>query len=341
MCIRDSSWPTTSIAELHGEGAVEVLEDDVAGGRVKVRVRGTQGPTRLLFGIAGFPRWSLRGPGGPIEWVEAPAAGYGPGATQQERLDGSTRGGKVNGDDGTEPTLIATDVTDGDYTLTYQRWRPADVVAALVSLLALALSIVLLGWPRRATGLREFFSRQLQRISIVGHQVVWAAAMLAACGGLFVKVQRGHTAEAHRAVGLVRNRQASVLQHVHAGFTKADMLLRPALVFDRRHTQPAIAAFESVTPGAEITGWVALEDDDTKRKRHGNVSVHIEVRAAGKGDWTTLFDKRLPHRPGRIHLELPLDELADQPIDVRISSIADGKRAPELGVALELNGGGT
>lgn len=334
------SWSKTSIAELQGDGAVEVLEDDVAGGRVRVRVSGTQKATRLLFGVAGFPRWTLEGPDGPLEWVEAPAAGYGPGATQQERLEGSTRGGKVNGDDGTEPTLIAADVTDGEYTLTYRRWRTLDVVAALVSLLAFGLTLVLLGWPSQATRLRELSDRVMLRIAILGHPIVWAAAAVAVGGGLFVKVRRGHTAEAHRAVGLAHNGRASILQHVRPGFTKADMLIRPALVFDRRHTQPAVAAFEGVTPGDEITGWVALEDDDTKRKRQGNVSVRIEVRVAGGGDWTPLFERRLAHRPGRVPLALPLGELAGQPIDVRISSEVDGKRGPELGVALDLDGGG-
>lgn len=339
--VERASWSKTSIAELQGDGAVEVLENDVAAGRVRVRVRGTEGPTRLLFGVAGFPRWSLEGPDGPLDWVEAPAAGYGPGATQQERREGSTRGGKVNGDDGTEPTLIAAEVTDGEYTLRYQRWRSADILAALVSLLAMGLTVLLLGWPSRVGRLRERFDRLLQRISMLGHPVVWAAAAIAVAGGLLIKVQRGHTAEAHRAVGIALDGRASVLQHVRPGFTKADMLIRPALVFDRRHAQPAVAAFEGVTPGDEITGWIALEDDDTKRKRQGDVSVRIEVRATGAQDWTSVFEKRLPHRPGRIPLALPLGELAGQPLDVRISSVINGKRGPELGVSLDLDGGRT
>lgn len=339
--VERASWAKTSIAELQGKGSVEVLDNDVAAGQVRVRVSGTEGPTRLLFGVAGFPRWSLEGPDGSLEWVEAPAAGYGPGATQQERRAGSTRGGKVNGDDGTEPTLIAAEVTDGEYTLRYQRWRGTDILAAVVSFLAMALTVLLLGWPSRAGRLRTHFDRLLQRISILGHPVVWAAAAIAVAGGLLIKVQRGHTAQAHRAVGIALDGQASVLRHVRPGFTKADMLIRPALVFDRRHTQPAVAAFEGVTPGEELTGWIALEDDDTKRKRQGDVSVHIEVRGPGDPNWTSVFEKRLPHRPGRIPLTLPLGELAGQPLDVRISSVISGKRGPELGLSLDLNGGGT
>lgn len=334
-----ASWARTSIAELQGDGRVEVLESDPDAGRIRVKVSGTTEPTRLVFGVAGFPRWSLEGPNGQIEWSEAPAAGLGPGATQADRRGGAFRGGKVGGDDGTEPTLIAADVTDGEYALTYHAWRSTDVLAALLSAIAIGSVALLLGWPARAEPLRTAVDRLLARLAPLGHPIVWGAAAVAVGGALFVKVQRGHDDERHRAVGLALEGRASVLQHVEPGFTKADMLIRPALVFPRRHREPAVAAFESVVPGEAITGWVALEDDDTKRKKQGTVTLAIEVRAAGGDAWTSLYDARLPHRPGRIALDLPLGELAGRAVDVRISSIADGKRAPELGVALDLDGG--
>ncbi len=334
-------WPSTALAELHGEGTVEVLEDDVGSGRVRVRVQGTDAPTRLLFGIAGFPRWELEGPHGPIEWEEAPATGFGPGATQAERRGGAYRGGKVDGDDGTEPTLIAADVTDGDYTLRYRTRRTPDVLAGLVSALALAVVIVLLGWPRRADAIRRAVDRTLAALAAIGHPLVWAAAALALVGATSVKISRGRRAEASSVVGRALDGEASVLEHVRPDFTKTDMLIRPALVFDRRHARPAVAAFASVTPGEALLGWVTLEDDDTKRKREGSASLRIEVRAAGADDasWVTLYDRRLPHRPGLVELDLPLEELAGQPIDVRVSSQAQGKRPPELAVYLQLDGG--
>ena len=335
------SWTRTSIAELQGEGHVEVLEADPGVGVVRVRVSGTPAPTRLLLGVAGFPRWSLEGPSGPIEWIEAPAAGFGPGATQTERRAGTFRGGKVDGDDGTEPTMIAADVTDGEYVLTYHRWRPADVIAALVSLLALGITAVLLGWPTRAQALRHLADHLLGRLALLGHPIVWASTLVAVTGGLFAKVQRGHAAEAHRAVGLAADGRASVLRHVAPGFTKADMLIQPALVFARRHAEPAVAVFEHVNPGEAIVGWAALEDDDTKLKKQGEVNLRIEVRRSGTEGWSVLYEQRLAHRPGQVPLELPLGELAGHAIDVRIVSEAQGKRPPELGVALELDGGGS
>ncbi len=339
--VERSSWSTTALAELHGEGTVEVLEDDVDGGHVRVRVQGTEGPTRLLFGIAGFPRWRLEGPGGDIEWEEAPAAGFGPGATQAQRKDGVFRGGKVAGDDGTEPTLIAADVTDGEYTLTYQTRRFPDVVAGLASLLTLGFLVVVLGWPQRGGGIRRALDRTLSALGSLGHPIVWVALALAVVGALTVKVHRGRQAEATSAVGLAIEGRAAILQHVRPGFTKTDMLIRPALVFDRRHREPAVAVFEDVSPGDALVGWAALEDDDTKRKRQGTVSLRIEARPSGDQvtDWVTFYDRSLPHRPGHVELELPLDTLAGTAIDVRISSQAEGKRAPELAVSLELDGG--
>lgn len=338
--IERPSWPHTAIAELHGEGTVEVLEADPDAGRVRVKVSGVAEPTRLLFGVAGYPRWELEGPDGPIEWVEAPAAGFGPSATQAQRRDGEFRGGKVGGDDGTEPTLIAADVTDGEYTLRYHAWRAADIFAALISLLAACVGLVLLGWPPRAEPLRRLADHGLAKLGTLGHPILWVAATVAIAGGLFVKVQRGHDDASHRAEELALRGRASLLRHVQPGFTKADMLIRPALVFARRHGEPAVAVFEGVTPGESITGWAALEDDDTKRKKQGTVELRVEVRGAGTQTWTTLHDRRLPHRPGRIPLELSLGPLAGQAVDVRVSSIAEGKRPPELGVSLNLDGGG-
>ena len=339
--VERASWSQTDLATLQGEGTVEVLERDVDGGTVRVRVHGTDGPTRLLFGVAGFPRWTLTGPQGEVNWVEAPAAGFGPGVSPDERRAGAFRGGKVEGDDGTEPTLIAADVTDGEYTLTYHRWRGADIAAALLSVLAALLAVVWWGLGAKAEPLRTALDRAVHKLAVLGHPLVWVALAVAVLGALGVKVSRGHAEEAHRAVGLADQGHASVLRGVRPGFTKADMLIRPALVFDRKHREPAVAVFEGVTPGDALQGWAALEDDDTKRKRKGTASLRIEVRPAGGEGWRSLLERRMPHRPGRFTLDLPLDDLAGQAVDVRISSTTDGKRPPELGVSLSLNGGGT
>ncbi|MCA9711579.1 MAG: hypothetical protein KDK70_37435, partial [Myxococcales bacterium] len=144
-------WERQPIAWLDGPGTLRVLEDDVDGGVVRVEVSGAPQGTRVIFGVAGFPRWSLRHDGAPVEWIEVPAVGRGEGVTQAERRAGALRGGKAHGDDGTEPTLIAADVTDGQLELRYQARRPLDVAAGLVSLLALAACGVLLWRPARWT----------------------------------------------------------------------------------------------------------------------------------------------------------------------------------------------
>src|SRR5690606_21772509 len=112
-----------------------VLED--LGETVRVRVREAGDDAVLVFGIAGFPRWRLEGPDGEVEWFEVPVVGDGPIATQAQRRGGELRGGKAHGADGTEPTLVAAHVRDGEYTLQYERWRARDVLALLASLVAI------------------------------------------------------------------------------------------------------------------------------------------------------------------------------------------------------------
>ncbi len=338
--IERPSWPNTAIAQLHGDGRVEVLENDIEAGIVRVRVSETDGPTRLVFGVAGFPRWSLTGPDGELEWVEVPATGFGPGATQDERRAGAFRGGKAQGDDGSEPTLIAADVTDGEYVLRYRTWSARDVLAGLLSMLCFGLTVGLWGRVPPLRRLDPLVDRALAGLRTIGHPLVWTCLVLALAGALTVRVQRGRTAEARGAFGHALDGRASALHGVKPGFLKTDMLIRPALVFRRRHAEPAVAAFEAVTPGPTLEGWIALDDDDTKQRKEGTVSVRIEVRPTGASDWTSLFERRLPHRAGMTPLLLPLDGLGDQPIDVRISSTAEGKRPPQLGFALDLAPGG-
>ncbi|MEX1368170.1 MAG: 6-pyruvoyl-tetrahydropterin synthase-related protein, partial [Nannocystaceae bacterium] len=126
-------WDTQPVAWLQGPGTLEVLEDHVDGGVVRVRVSGAGEGTRVVFGVAGFPRWSLEHDGVPVEWIEVPVIGDGPSATQAQRRGTELRGGKAHGDDGSEPTLIAADVGDGELTLRYHPRRGTDVLMGVLS----------------------------------------------------------------------------------------------------------------------------------------------------------------------------------------------------------------
>ena len=243
-------WQADTVATLAGPGTVEVLEDDVDGGTVRVRVSGTDETSMLVFGIAGFGRWHLYGPDGEIEWFETPIVGDGPDATQAQRRGGELRGGKAHGDDGSEPTLIATGVSDGEYTLSYERWRAVDVLALLLSLVALAGCGALLFRRRIA----ERIEAPLRRMEVIGHPVVWAALVVGLALFTLVRVNRGRAAEAGQAYGRVLNGDAE-LRSAKAAFLKTDMLIRPAVVVARRHKKPAAAVFTNVTLGETLTGW--------------------------------------------------------------------------------------
>ncbi|MCH9685640.1 MAG: hypothetical protein K0V04_29685, partial [Deltaproteobacteria bacterium] len=67
-----TDWEQQPIAWVDGPGQVEVLEEDVDGGVVRVKVSGAEAGTRVVFGVAGFPRWELTRQGQPIEWIEVP-----------------------------------------------------------------------------------------------------------------------------------------------------------------------------------------------------------------------------------------------------------------------------
>src|SRR5690606_24241757 len=109
-------WQDAPEIRIEGTGNAEIVDDDRDADALRVRVRGTTAPTRVVFGVAGFPRFILEGPQGEITWYEAPVVpGGGRTATQTERRQGALRGGRAHGDDGTEPTLIAADLGDGEY----------------------------------------------------------------------------------------------------------------------------------------------------------------------------------------------------------------------------------
>ncbi len=334
--VERASWPGTAVARLHGAGSLEVLEDDVDRGRVRVKVSDSDADTELLFGVAGYPRWSLVGPRGPVQWHEAPATGFGPGATLRDRQEGRFRGGKAHGDDGSEPTLVAAPARDGEYVLEYTRWRPADVAAAVASLLALVALGLLVFDPLRGRGVLARVDAGLRALAAVGHPVVWVAAALAVVVSMRVAVARGRAEEAPTAVGWALDGRASVLRHARAGYFKTDMLIRPALIFDRRHREPAVAVFEGVSVGDALQGWMALEDDDAKQTKQGQARVRVQARPPGDGQWSTLLDRTLRHAPGMQPLDLPLADLAGQSLDVRVVVDVQGKRPPRVGIALDL-----
>lgn len=331
-----ASW-ARPVAWLEGPGTLEVLEDDADGGIVRARVSGSGPDTRVVFGVAGFPRWTLSQDGEAVEWYETPALGGGESVTQGERRAGARRGGKAHGDDGTEPMLIAAGVGDGELELRYHARRTPDVLAGLASLLAWVACGVLLWRPQRWTAPTERLDALVRRAAPLGHPGVLAGAVLLVLVGAVVKQRRGAAEERVHAVGWADAGWARLGPHARAGMLKADMLIRPAVLVDPRRKGPAELVFPGVTLGPRLAGWVALDDDAAKQRGRGRHELRVEAVGAA-GERVVLTDLRLAHRPGRVMIEADPGVLAGQRVDLHVTVESEGDAPPPLGFDLGLGG---
>ncbi|MFO0632803.1 MAG: hypothetical protein U0168_08135 [Nannocystaceae bacterium] len=353
-------WQPRDSAHLHGPGTITMVHDDPDGGRVELDIAGAGPDTQLVFDIAGYPRWSLEHDGAPVEWVETPAVGDGPDATQAERRSGALRGGKADGDDGSEPTLLAAPAADGRWVLRYRTWTARDGIAMIVSVLALAIAALLLRPHRRfdpAARLEPWF----QRLGGDGTAAVrgwirpwmFAAAVALALAVWLVRTRAGLATERAQALGWLDRGDAEVRVAqgtVTTGPLKTDMLVHPAILVLRPPARargdaepprraPATIRFDHVALGQRLTGWFALDDDAAKMRPEGKHRLVIEARASGGDDqrpWTVLFDEPVRHVPGRQWLALPTDVVADTVAQLRVTVHSEGAAPPELGFDLDL-----
>ncbi len=329
------SWQPSASARLEGEGTLEIVRDDPEAGIVEVRLAGTTAESRLVFDLAGYPRWSLAHDGREFEWFEVPAIGDGDVATQLERRNGTLRGGKANGDDGTEPTLVAADAADGTWVLRYRVWRARDVLAAACSLVA---AIVCLLFWRDTKGCARALDRVRARVAVRIRPWMLAVLLAAAAALYLARVRGGLVAERERAVGWLDQRSdVARAEHLHAGPLKTDMLVYPAILVDRRHRDPAVLELANVRLSASLTGWLALDDDAAKSKRDGKHHVSIVAQPHDPAQSAvTLLDDTVAHRPGRRWLALDTGALAGSVVDLRVTITSEGQAPPELGFDLEL-----
>jgi hypothetical protein len=332
-------WDAHAVAWLDGPGDLEILVDAPEQDRVRVRVHGSGGTTRLVFGIAGYPRWALDGPNGPVEWFEAPVIGRGAIATVQERRSGALRGGKAHGNDGTEPTLIAADVGDGEYVLRYRTRRARDVLAGLLSLLALGLVVLLARPEHRRGGARA--TRGLvaleRRLHIVGHPLVLAACVLTLTIVVAVRQIRAQRLESQQAVGWLIEGRARA-SGMRPAFFKTDMLIRPAVRVAPRRRGPAVFELHDVALGETLDGWIAIDDDAAKLRSRGTHRVLVEARPVGDEAWHALTELTVAHQPGSRRLEIPTGELRGIRADLRVVVTSTGDAPPPLGFDLDLGG---
>ncbi len=349
--------PVASLAHIEGPGEVELVDGDVDRGALRLRIRGAApGTSRLVLHVGGYPRWEVRQDGALLPWVETPAIARPRGATPIEdatpeaRRQGLLRGGKANGDDGTEPTLIATPVADGEVTLEYRRWRPLDILAGLLSLTGLLSALLL--WRR--AGLIDRL-RHLARRALPAWLQLSALSLLLAA--LTLRWQRAASAESNLASTWLADGRATIVRPEGAtsktetmttvpttGPLKADMLLQSAILLPARATTPTTLLFPGVVLGEEgLQGYAALDDDAAKGRRHGRQRLTIELRpsADGASPWSPRVDLRLPHRPGKNPLHIDCGDLDPAaPVDLRVTITPEGEAAPSAGFNLDLRPSG-
>jgi hypothetical protein len=330
------SWRPVRAATTDGTATIDVVRDDPGGDGIEIVVRGASEGERLVFDVAGHPRWQLMHDGVEVPWFEAPAVGDGPDATIEQRRSGELTGGKADGDDGTEPTLVATAAKDGTFTLRYRVWRASDVLTLVMSL---AAAFAAGGWWRRRGDddrVEAFVARLAPRIR------PWMVGGLVGAGVVLwlIRTHRGHEAEAMRAVGWI-DTGAITAHGVSAGPFKTDMAIRPAVVVTRKRMAnknrasktpvehpPVVLRFAGAA-GAQLTGWIAIEDDAAKLRGDGKHRVTIEV----EGSDVPVFDQSIAHRPGRVRID---EAIATPGADLVVTITSTGEAPPPLGFDLEL-----
>lgn len=331
-----SSSPASKPSTSPSPGTVTVEHADFAAGLVRARVTGSAPTDRLVFHVAGYPRWDLTfqpdgGAPEPVGWIEVPVLGAGPGATPDDRRAGRLRGGKALGDDGREPTLIAAPARDGVFELRYVRWRPVDVLGLALGLAALAALIVL---ARTRSDPLAGIHRHLRRLT---HPAVVVAALSLALALVATRTRRAVAREYDLASARLDRGEATATR-MSAGPLKTDMLIFPAVLATPGRAGTSELTLSSVRLGDHLDGWYALDDDDAKLRRRGNHRLTISASPPGAAVWTTLFDAPVPHRPDRNTLAATTipQNLRGAPVDLHVVVTTTGEQPPRLGFDLRL-----
>lgn len=342
LAVREHRGHPRELAWIEGAGEVELLESDLRGGVVRVRVRGSVAGSRLVFGIAGYPRWHATIAGEPVAWIEVPVWGDAEPVTPEQRRSGVLRGGKALGDDGSEPTLLAIDLPaldEAEIELRYDEHTTREWLAEPLSLLAwLAVLVALLGGERApALRVREWLTRAEQGLSKLAHPLVLGVLVVIAVMVAGQRWSSAKQAEHARLLGRALAGEATLVR-AEVGPVKTAMLIRPALLLRPRPGSPASVTLELDAMPATLRGWLGIDDDQAQQKaRWSSHRVRIEARPRGSsGAWSTLAELEVQHAAGLVALELDAGELEGEAVDLRIIDACEGKTLPRLGIDLVL-----
>jgi hypothetical protein len=343
LVVREHRGHPRPLAWMDGPGSVEVEHAELREGSVRARVRDTSEGSRVVFGIAGYPRWHATLDGRPIDWIEVPVWGDADPVTPDQRRSGALRGGKALGDDGSEPTLLAIDLPAGidsaELELRYVEHTPREWLAELGSLIGLVLiGLALIDrerrWPARV---REWLAASERGLARAAHPIVLGVLAIVIVMVGLRRWQSAAEVERERLLGRALAGEVALVRAA-PGPVKTDMLIRPALLLQPRPGSPATATLELDAMPARVRGWLGIDDDQAQQPaRWARHHVSIEARARGSEDaWSTLVDVQVQHAPGQLELDVDSGALAGQPVELRIVDRVEGKTLPRLGIDLEL-----
>jgi hypothetical protein len=347
IVVREHSGHARGLAWLEGGGTLELLDADLRAGLVRVRVRDVDEGARVVFGIAGYPRWRLTLDGQPLEWFEDPVHGDAEPVSLAARKAGELRGGKAGGDDGTEPTLIAAELPAGTHDAVLElRYDERGGLEWLAELLSLMTGLLILfafvhrelrGWPGHA---RALFERIEQRVVRMLHPLTLCVLVPALLGLGYGRWQHVRGREAEQLLGWVEEGATITAQRVETGPVKAEMLIRPAVIMRPRPGNPAVLELALEHLPERLTGWIGIDDDQAESGGHwDHHELSIAVRWSGSPDskWWVIDEFVVPHRAERIRLDVATGALSMLPVYLRITDKASGKRLPRLGINLDLH----
>jgi hypothetical protein len=344
---RIASFGRISVWELHGDerevawlvgpGELEVVRDDPEGGEVVVRIRGAGAATRVVFGLGGYPRWELTHDGAAVEWFESPVLPddmSGPVALQADRRAGRWRGGKAEGNDGTEPTFLTAHVGDGELRLRYRTDLPVDRRGRLVTATALAVWVLALGWPLASAGLASLAALGARLL----HPALLLAGLLALAGGVAVRMGGTIMAERAWALGWVNRGWATDVAGIRSGPVKVEMLLRSAVMVPGGESGTETVTFPGVRAPATLRGWIAVTDRAVRRsERLGHHSLRLDARLAGTDDpWREVTTLDVVDELRELPIAVAMEDWTGEVIDLRVVVRSWGESPPRLAFDLEL-----
>ncbi|HWB76674.1 MAG TPA: hypothetical protein VG755_17030 [Nannocystaceae bacterium] len=312
------------VARLEGAGELTVVDDDPDGEGVVVDVRGSEGG-RIVWNVAGYPRWELRRDGVVVPWYEVPVLGSAASVTPDERRAKEVPARHGDQASPRDPVLLAADAADGRWQLRYRHFTRPDLVGWFCTITMIGM----LAWARR----RALVSTRLLNAALmrVPAWLVLLGFALVAIPAL-VRWRDGVQREAVLASGWFRAGAHTSASGVRPGPLMVNHQIGGSIRIEARPDEDIELVLPGVAAGGRaIEGWFAIDDPEL-RLFEGQAELVVSARGTD-AQWTELSRTRLRRRPGRqpITVELPTADL----VDLRIQIDSNGK-LPRAGFDFDL-----